>query len=81
MALPTCRDMSELATDYTERALPWRAFLGAWWHLRQCRMCRAYYDQLARLRRLVGRTTLPGPSPEVEAAVLAARPQDGPAPT
>ena len=80
MALPTCRDMSELATDYTERALPWGTFLGAWWHLRQCRMCRTYYDQLARLRRLVGRTTLPGPSPEVEASVLALRPHDGRAP-
>jgi predicted anti-sigma-YlaC factor YlaD len=77
MPLPTCRDMSELATDYTERALPWRVFLGAWWHLRHCAMCRAYYDQLAKLRGLLGRTRLPEPSAETEAAVLAARPHDG----
>lgn len=77
MPLPTCRDMSELATDYMERALPWRVWLAAWWHLRLCGMCRAYYDQLGKLRHLVRRTPLPGPSPEVEEAVLAARP-DGP---
>lgn len=72
MALPTCRDMSELATDYMERALPWRVFLGAWWHLRLCAMCRAYYDQLGKLRRLLGRSRLPGPAPEVEATILRA---------
>ncbi len=74
MPIPTCRDMSELATDYMEGALPWRRFLGAWWHLRLCAMCRAYYDQLAKLRGLLGRTRLPGPSAAAEAAALAARP-------
>lgn len=73
MPIPTCRDMSELATDYMEGALPWRRRLETWWHLRLCSMCRNYYDQLVKLRRLVARTPLPGPSPDVEDAVLAAR--------
>lgn len=73
MPLPTCRDMSELATDYMEGALPWRVRLGAWWHLRLCDMCRAYYDQLGKLRRLVGRSTLPGPAADVEEALLRRR--------
>ncbi|HET9019755.1 MAG TPA: hypothetical protein VFN46_09215 [Acetobacteraceae bacterium] len=80
MPRPTCRDMSELATGYMEGTLPWRVRLGAWWHLRLCAMCRAYYDQLARLRHLLARGTLPGPAPEVEAALLAARRADGTAP-
>ena len=76
MASPTCRDMSELATGYMEGSLPWRLRLGVWVHLRLCGMCRAYYDQLAKLRRLLGRGgALPGPEPEVEAALLAARPR------
>jgi len=73
MPIPTCRDMTELATDYMEGALPWRRRLEAWWHLRLCPMCRNYYDQLVKLRRLLGLTHPPAPSPEVESAVLAAR--------
>lgn len=73
MPRPTCRDMSELATGYMEGTLPWGLRLGAWWHLRLCAMCRTYYDQLAKLRRLLTRGALPGPTPDVEAALLAAR--------
>ncbi len=79
MPLPTCRDMSELATDYMEGALPWRARFGAWRHLRVCGMCRAYYGQLDRLRRLLARLPPPPPPDGVEAAVLAGRPGDKPA--
>jgi predicted anti-sigma-YlaC factor YlaD len=63
--------MSELATDYMERALPWRVWLAARWHLHLCAMCRAYYDQLHKLQRLLRRGTLPPPTPETEAAILA----------
>lgn len=74
--MPTCRDMSERATDYMEGALPWRRRLGTWWHLRVCPMCRAYFAQLAVLRRLLARTQLPAPAPELEDAVLSARTRD-----
>ena len=74
--MPSCRDMSELATDYMEGALPWRRRLAAWRHLRICAMCRAYYDQLAKVRRLLRRGQLPGPDAGTEAALLAAAAPD-----
>ncbi len=76
MPLPTCRDMSELATDYMEGALPWRARFAAWRHLRICGMCRAYYDQLARLRRLLARMPAPPAADALVAEVLARRRTD-----
>jgi hypothetical protein len=59
--------MSELVTDYLERALPWRTWLDARWHLFWCPMCRAYYDQMRKTVALVRATRLPGPPPEEEA--------------
>ena len=54
--MPTCRDMSELVTDYLERAVSIRKRLDMWWHLARCEACRHYYDQMRRtiglLRRL-----------------------------
>jgi len=54
--VPTCRDMSELVTDYLERAVSIRKRLDMWWHLARCEACRHYYDQMRRtiglLRRL-----------------------------
>ncbi len=77
--MPSCREMSELATDYMEGALGWRARFGAWRHLRACAMCRAYYDQLSKLQHLLRRGELPAPTAEVEAALLAARGGEPPA--
>ena len=54
--MPTCRDMSELVTDYLERALPLRTWLGARWHLFLCPACRRYYEQMRQtIRLLAGR--------------------------
>ncbi len=75
--LPKCRDMTELATDYAEGALPWRTWLGVRWHLAICSLCSAYYDQLARTRRLLRGRSLGEPDSRVEARLLAARPQPG----
>ena len=75
--MPSCREMSELATDYMEDALPWRARLGAWRHLRLCAMCRAYYDQLAKVQRLLHAGALAGPEPETEDRLLAKRAPEG----
>ena len=46
--MPTCRDMSELVTDYLERAVSIRKRLDMWWHLVRCEACRRYYDQMRR---------------------------------
>lgn len=67
-----CQDVSELATDYMEHALPLRQRLAMRLHLAMCSMCRAYMDQLRKTSRLLGLGRLPPPSPEHEAALLAA---------
>jgi hypothetical protein len=55
--LPTCRDVSELATDYMERALPLRDSLGMRFHLARCVNCRTYVQQLRKtVAFLRGRT-------------------------
>jgi predicted anti-sigma-YlaC factor YlaD len=74
--MPTCRDMTELSTDYLERALGWRARVAVRWHLAFCGLCRAYYDQLAKTTRLLRFRPLAGPDPAVESLILAARPTD-----
>lgn len=51
--MPTCRDMSELVTDYLERALPVRVRAGVRWHLLLCPACRAYFTQMRGTVRLL----------------------------
>jgi hypothetical protein len=68
----TCRDVSELATDYVEDALTPRQRLAMRVHLFLCRMCRTYLDQLAKTRRLLAGRAMSGPSAELEGQILAA---------
>ena len=69
--MPTCRDMSELVTDYLERAVPLRTRLDMWWHLLRCEACRHYYDQIRRTVRLLGAGLPRPPANATEEAVLA----------
>lgn len=71
LRIPTCRDMSELVTDYLEHALPLRAWAGARWHLVLCPACRRYYGQVRETIRLLSARTLPPPLPATETAVMA----------
>lgn len=75
----TCRDMTEISTDYLERAVGWRARLAVRWHLAICNACRAYYDQLAKTLRLLRHHPLGGPDAGVESRLVAAarRPIEG----
>jgi hypothetical protein len=61
-----CRDVSELATDYMERALPWRQWLGVRLHLLLCDMCRAYIDQLRKTAALLRGRPLAEPPADIE---------------
>lgn len=72
--MPKCREMTELSTDYLEGALPPMAWLAARWHLAICSVCRAYYDQIAKTRRLLRGRAVAGVPADVEARLLAARP-------
>ena len=70
--MPTCRDMSELVTDYLERQLPVTSWLGARWHLLQCDACRHYFEQMRQTIRLLAASALSPPDVEVEDSVLRA---------
>lgn len=68
-----CREVSELATDYMERALPLRLWLGVRLHIFLCSMCRAYLDQLRKTAALPHGRPLPHPPAEVEARLISAQ--------
>ena len=70
--MPTCREVSELATDFQEGTLPWTRRAGVLLHLAFCSMCRAFLRSLrltARTLRLVPREDA-RPAPEAAAALL-----------
>lgn len=69
--MPTCRDMSELVTDYVEGALPSRVWVSARWHLVLCGACRAYFAQMRETVGLLARLPQPSPPPGVEDRVIA----------
>jgi predicted anti-sigma-YlaC factor YlaD len=70
--VPTCRDMSELVTDYLEHVAPLRTRFGMWLHLLQCQACRRYFDQMRRTVRLISRRPPMAPDQQAEEHVLAA---------
>ena len=70
--MPTCRDMSELVTDYLERAVSLRRRLDMWWHLVRCEACRRFYDQMRRTVRLLGSASPRPPDSGTEESILAA---------
>lgn len=54
-----CRQVTSMASDYVDGALPWRARFQVRLHLFMCWMCRRYVNQLdltrRALRHLAGR--------------------------
>ena len=69
--IPTCREMSELVTDYMEGGLSPAQRLRARWHLFLCVACRRYFDQFRRTVGFVaeGVPRRP-PAPEIETQLL-----------
>lgn len=65
----TCKQLTELVTDYMERRMSTGDVWRFRWHLVKCRGCRAYLNQVRMTRALVGQVAPPPPSPEVEAAL------------
>ena len=70
--MPTCRDMSELVTEYLERTTAPQLRASMWWHLLRCEACRRYYDQVRRTVLLVGRGPRQSPDSSTEDSVLSA---------
>ena len=76
--MPTCRDMSELVTDYLERALPARTRVEMRWHLALCGACRSYFAQMRETVGLLARLPRQPPSPELEQSMLTSLPPGTP---
>jgi len=79
--VPTCRDMSELVTDYLEQSTQPGLRASMWWHLLRCEACRRYYNQVRQTVRLLGQGPRLEPDNSVEDAVVTAaqaaqRPED-----
>lgn len=49
----TCREVTRLATDAAEGALPWWRRPQWWLHLAMCAACRRYLRQLALIRAVL----------------------------
>jgi predicted anti-sigma-YlaC factor YlaD len=64
--------MSELVTDYMERATTFRTRVEMWLHLWRCEACRRYFDQLRRTATLLGSRPPGPPSHGTEDSLLAA---------
>jgi len=66
--LPTCREVRERLTEYSEGSLTLRGRAGMWMHLMICSACTAFYQGLRALP-VVGRFLLsPEQPPPAEAA-------------
>ena len=51
----SCKELTELATDYLEKDLPWHERLRVQVHLSMCRHCRRYLDQMCKVIALLRR--------------------------
>jgi len=66
----TCQELVELVTDYLEGALPPAERRRFEAHLRGCRGCTAYLDQMQRTIGLLGRLTEEAIAPEARQELL-----------
>ncbi len=66
----TCREVTDLVTEYLERRLGWQDRLRFQLHIGMCRHCRAYLRQMKATVRLSGKVPSEAPPPEVEAELV-----------
>jgi len=69
--MPTCKQMTEMATEWLEGGLTEPVRRGFGEHLQGCDGCRAYVRQLEVTRQAVGRLPEPSPSPALNDRVMA----------
>ncbi len=66
----SCREVTELVTDFVEGRLSWWDRLRFQLHLGMCRHCREYLRQMKTTQRLLGSLPPQPPPPEIEAELL-----------
>ncbi|MBI3049974.1 MAG: zf-HC2 domain-containing protein [Acidobacteria bacterium] len=67
----TCRELTELTTDYLERRMPLRDWLRVRVHIAICRGCRTYLAQMKQTIRLLGLLPPEAPPPHARVELLA----------
>jgi anti-sigma factor RsiW len=65
-----CRDAVELATEYLEGALSWRARRSYERHLRSCPNCRAHFEQIRAMIGALGKVEPDALSPSAQADLI-----------
>lgn len=66
----TCRELTELVTDYLEDRLSFMDRLRFRMHLGMCRHCRAYLDQMKQTIRTLGKLPAGAIPPDVRDALF-----------
>ncbi|MGE0397030.1 MAG: anti-sigma factor [Kofleriaceae bacterium] len=66
----SCRDVTELVTDYVEGAMPYGERVSLWIHLAMCRHCRAYLRQYRDTIATLGHLPNDAPPPECRDELL-----------
>ncbi len=67
----SCKEITQLVTEYVEGALSLRDRLRFQLHIGMCRHCRAYLRQMKLTARTLGHLPAPELPPEIEAELLA----------
>ena len=67
----TCKELTELVTDYLEGRLPMGRRMSFWVHASMCPHCRAYLRQMRASIRATGSLPAAPMPPEVRDALLA----------
>ncbi len=66
----SCKELTELATDYLEKDLPWRERMRVQVHLWMCRHCRRYLDQMRKVIGLLRRLPMEPVPPKLLETLL-----------
>lgn len=66
----TCKELTEIVTDYLEGKLPFGKRLAFQMHVGMCRHCRAYLRQMKLAIRTSAALPVPPPPPEVREELL-----------
>ncbi len=66
----TCKELTELVTDYVEGRLPWKDRLRFYMHISMCKHCRAYVRQMKLTIKTLGKLPDKPIPPEIREELL-----------
>lgn len=66
----SCRELTELVTEYLEGRMPLRRRMAFWFHVGMCGHCRTYLKQMKATVRILGQLPAEPIPPDVAKAML-----------